>query len=402
MKAEETRELHDQPVVRPSYVRMAGGFLLMACAIGLMLFFLGRASTEPERAEQSPVAETEPAERLWQRFEEVRASLEEPQRRERKEQPLEPPQLAQPSPFAEPRGDDDARRRMETLRAVGESSLVAGGGSAQGREGSLGGGSLRGEDPFAERLAKSQEMLEEQVGRVQELQEQARNGTLFGQGSLRPGEIGTPARRVLEGAGALVLSEGLRARGSRTVSAGTALRGALVTAVNTDQGGTVVAQVTQDVFDRTFERVVIPRGSKLLADASQGVATGDQRVALAWTRLELPEGSYYELPGLKTADVQGAAGLRARVNNHYGAIYGRAILLSLIGAGLQLSQPERSVAEVRLSSGEVAAAAVGQELGRVSSELLRRGAERRPTLRLRAGEEILILLNRDLTLGGAR
>jgi type IV secretion system protein VirB10 len=73
-------------------------------------------------------------------------------------------------------------------------------------------------------------------------------------------------------------------------------------------------------------------------------------------------------------------------------------LLSLIGAGLQLSQPRGAITANGYypSAGEVAAAAVGQQLAEVAQQLLRRDLDVRPTMHIRQGLQFNVFLNTDL------
>jgi type IV secretion system protein VirB10 len=107
------------------------------------------------------------------------------------------------------------------------------------------------------------------------------------------------------------------------------------------------------------------------------------------------------LPGLPTKDLRGASGLRDEVENHYGRLYGQATLLSIIGAGAQLSQPQKGSVFTPTSAGQVAAGALGQELSRVSMETIRRNLDVRPTLEVKPGTPFYIFLERDIVLEGA-
>ncbi|MGH7574926.1 MAG: TrbI/VirB10 family protein, partial [Longimicrobiales bacterium] len=124
------------------------------------------------------------------------------------------------------------------------------------------------------------------------------------------------------------------------------------------------------------------------------------RVLIAWTRLIFPDGRSLSLPGLPTKDLRGAAGVPSHVNNHYARLYGQAALLSIIGAGAQLSQPQQSNVLAPASAGQVAAGALGQQLLQVSMETVRRNMDVRPTLEVKASTPFYIFLERDLVLDG--
>jgi type IV secretion system protein TrbI len=181
------------------------------------------------------------------------------------------------------------------------------------------------------------------------------------------------------------------------LEAGTVLPAALVTAVDSDVAGPLVAQVTQDVFDRDQRRVVIRRGSRLLGAYDSQVALGESRLLVAWGRIIFPDGSGLSFPGLPAATRSGEAGLPGSVDNHLARVFGSAVLLSILGAGVQLSQPQESATfGTAASTRQVAAAAVGQELSSVAIEMLRRQLSVPPTIRIAAGTRFYVFLRGDV------
>jgi type IV secretion system protein VirB10 len=114
--------------------------------------------------------------------------------------------------------------------------------------------------------------------------------------------------------------------------------------------------------------------------------------------MQLLDGTLLDLPGLTASDTGGAAGLPAQVQNHVLRIFGDAVLLSLLSAGAQLSQPRSTSLLTTPSAGSVTSAAVGQELSDVGLQLLRRDLGIQPTLRLPAGTAFTVFVNADLPL----
>lgn len=184
------------------------------------------------------------------------------------------------------------------------------------------------------------------------------------------------------------------------IMAGTVLPAMLVTAMNSDMPGEILAQISRNVYDSQQRYLLIPRGTKVIGRYDNQVALGQSRVLIAWTRLIFPDGRSLSLPGLPTKDLRGASGVRSEVNNHYARLYGQAALLSIIGAGAQLSQPQQSNLLAAASPGQVAAGALGQQLSQVSMETIRRNMDVRPTLEVEAGTPFYIFLERDLVLDG--
>jgi type IV secretory pathway VirB10-like protein len=185
------------------------------------------------------------------------------------------------------------------------------------------------------------------------------------------------------------------------LAAGTVVPALLLTAVNSDLPGPLLAQVSRDVYDLHQRTVVLPRGTRLLGTYGNQVAVGQQRLLVAWNRLQLLDGTLLDLPGLaplQGADPAGAAGLPARVDNHVLRVFGDAILLSLLSAGADLSQPASANALAAPSAGSVASAALGLQLSDAGTQLLRRDLAIQPTLTLPAGTPLTVFVNADLPL----
>lgn len=186
-----------------------------------------------------------------------------------------------------------------------------------------------------------------------------------------------------------------------TLRAGSVIPGNLITGINSDLPGEIVAQVGRDVYDSRTQRIVlVPRGSRLIGTYDNQVAAGQGRLLVAWTRLILPDGRSMRLPGLALKDPQGQTGAKDKVDNHWRRVFGNALLLSAISAGVQLSQPQQNTVLAPPSSGQVAAGALGQELSNVALEILRRGMDVAPTITIRPGQPFHVFLNGDLVFGG--
>jgi type IV secretory pathway VirB10-like protein len=182
------------------------------------------------------------------------------------------------------------------------------------------------------------------------------------------------------------------------LSAGTVISALLLTAVNSDLPGTLMAQVSRDVYDLRQRTVVLSRGTRLFGRYDNQIAVGQQRLLVAWTRLQLLDGTTLQVPGLGAVDPAGSAGLAAHVDNHVLRVFGDAVLLSLLGAGADLSQPAAAPALAAPSAGSVASAALGQQLSEAGTQLLRRDLAIQPTLTLPAGTPLAVFVNSDLPL----
>jgi len=111
---------------------------------------------------------------------------------------------------------------------------------------------------------------------------------------------------------------------------GTIIRGYLETAVNTDLPGAVRAVVREDVFSLDGRRILIPKGSRLSGEYRSGLARGQKRVFIVWSRVIRSDGISVDIksPG---ADALGRGGMGGRVDTHWVERYGNAIMLSVVG-----------------------------------------------------------------------
>jgi type IV secretion system protein TrbI len=183
---------------------------------------------------------------------------------------------------------------------------------------------------------------------------------------------------------------------------GTVIPGILVGAMNSDLPGEIVAQVSQNVYDSASgEHVLIPQGTRLYGHYDSHVSFGQGRLLVSWQRLIFPNAYTLELGAMSGHDQEGNAGFGDQVNNHLGRVFGWALLTSVFSAGLQLSQPQQSSAFATPASGQIAAAAVGQQMAQVGAEIARRNLQIQPTLVIRKGYRFNVMVNKDIVFAGA-
>jgi type IV secretion system protein VirB10 len=181
--------------------------------------------------------------------------------------------------------------------------------------------------------------------------------------------------------------------------AGSVIPAVLLTGINANLPGTIVAQVRNDVFDSVAGRyLLIPRGTRLVGTYDNRIVQGQRRVLVAWTRLLYPDGSSVDLLGMPGTDEAGYAGFGANVNEHLNKVFTSALLLSIIGARAQLSQPQQSSSLYAAPSvGQTIAGAFGQQIGNTSIDTQRQ-LEIPPTLEVPPGYLFNVLVDRDIVL----
>ncbi len=181
------------------------------------------------------------------------------------------------------------------------------------------------------------------------------------------------------------------------VMAGTIIPAALVTGINSDLPGQVIANVTEAVYDTATGRfLLIPQGSRLIGRYDSQVSFGQRRVLLVWTRLILPDTSSISLDRLPGIDPAGYAGLEDGVDWHWDRILAGAALSTLLGVGAELAAPNNSGSNGGIT---VAVRQSAQDtVNQTGQEITKRNASIQPTLTIRPGFPMRVMVNKDLIL----
>ncbi|MGY4622874.1 TrbI/VirB10 family protein [Bradyrhizobium sp. USDA 4486] len=182
------------------------------------------------------------------------------------------------------------------------------------------------------------------------------------------------------------------------VQAGTIIPAALITGIRSDLPGQITAQVTENVFDTPTGRVrLVPQGARLIGTYDSQVAFGQSRVLLVWTRLIMPSGRSIVLERQPGADAAGYSGLQDEVDNHWKELAGAAALSTLLAVGSEMnlgadaSDPNSAIVQA-LRRG------TGNSLNQAGQQVVRRNLNIQPTLTIRPGYPVRVIVNRDLVL----
>jgi type IV secretion system protein VirB10 len=177
------------------------------------------------------------------------------------------------------------------------------------------------------------------------------------------------------------------------IQAGTVIPAALLTGLRSDLPGQITAQVTANVFDSpTGRHLLIPQGARLIGAYDSRVSFGQRRILLVWNRLILPNGRSIVLERMPGADEAGYAGLEDGVDYHWGRLFLAAGLATLLNLGLELSRDDESdIARAIRESGQ-------DTVGRAGEEIVRRQLSVPPTLTVRPGFPVRVIVHRDLVL----
>ena len=177
---------------------------------------------------------------------------------------------------------------------------------------------------------------------------------------------------------------------SRIVPQGTLIYAVLETALDSTQSGQVRAILSNDVFNSSGTRILIPKGSRVFGEYKGDIASGQNRAQIIWGRLIRPDGVTISLDS-PASDPLGRAGIRGKVDTHFGERLLGALLQSTIDFGVLAAS--RAVSN---DSGVVVA--LPQAAQSAGSRLIPEPPK--PTLRVRHGTRIAVFVSRDLDFSG--
>lgn len=179
---------------------------------------------------------------------------------------------------------------------------------------------------------------------------------------------------------------------SNTVIQGTMIQAALETFINSDLPGQIRAVVSEDVHSYDGSRILIPRGSKVIGRYSDNVEMGQRRAMVVWTRIIMPDNQTVDISSIG-GDSIGQSGVTGRVNTHFGSRFGSATLISLLSIAPTLAMDDDASENSR-----DAADAVAENMTSATSAALAGALNRKPTITVKQGSRVTIMVDRDLEI----
>jgi type IV secretion system protein VirB10 len=203
------------------------------------------------------------------------------------------------------------------------------------------------------------------------------------------------------------------------------IRAVLENAVVSDLPGMARAVVTEDVWSFDGRRILIPSGSRLVGDYRSGIARGQTRIFIVWTRMLRQDGVSVQLGSIGTDDL-GRAGNTGYVDNKYLERFGSAIVLSIVGgasqyiAGLGVRDNNNTIVTVTdpvtgqvtttqtgnnnnnnglsqsAQARQISAETTSQTLTQLAQEALRDSINIPPSIYLDQGSRVIVFVRRDL------
>ena len=137
----------------------------------------------------------------------------------------------------------------------------------------------------------------------------------------------------------------------------------------------------------------MPQGTRIIGKYDSVVAFGQKRALIVWQRIIRPDGSSLVIENLPATDEGGYAGLEDGVDFHTWQILKGVGLATLLGVGTQLSVGNSQndlVSAIRQSA--------FQNVDRASKNVVQRMLDIQPTLTIRPGFPLRIIVHKDLIL----
>ena len=172
---------------------------------------------------------------------------------------------------------------------------------------------------------------------------------------------------------------------------GSFLEGVLVTQLSGEFPGPALAMVSLPFYSADRQRVLIPRGTRVVGSAA-AVSNADQgRLAVGFHRLIFPDGRWVtlEFTGLNQI---GEGALKDQINRHYFSTFAAVGAVGILsGLTLRGSNPFGG-------GGQSFQSGVGQGLGQAATQMLDRFLNRLPEITIRAGHRLRIWFTSDVLI----
>ena len=177
--------------------------------------------------------------------------------------------------------------------------------------------------------------------------------------------------------------------GWERIHEGSFLEAALVTQLSGDFPGPVLAVVSVPFYSADRQRILVPRGARVIGTA-QAVANQDQsRLGVGFHRLIYPDGRWVSLE-FRGLNQLGEGALKDQVERHYFSMFAAVGAVGVL-SGLTAARGnpyEGGVAGFRANA--------GQGLGQAATRILDRFLNRLPNITIRAGHRLRVWFTSDV------
>lgn len=178
-----------------------------------------------------------------------------------------------------------------------------------------------------------------------------------------------------------------------TITEGTFIDCVLETALDSEQPGIARCVLPRNVYSTNGRVLLLPRGSRLVGQYQSGrLRQGQQRIFVVWTRVETPDGVIIHLDS-PTTDPLGRSGVNGRIDRHFMARFGAALMVSAVNdlTNYEIAKESRGTTlNFNTTTGE---------MNNLASIIAENGINMPPTLDKNQGDPIGIFVARDLYFG---
>jgi type IV secretory pathway VirB10-like protein len=175
---------------------------------------------------------------------------------------------------------------------------------------------------------------------------------------------------------------------------GTILETVLINRLDGQFTGPIECLLSTDVYSSDRQHLLIPAGSKLLGETRKVDSFGQNRLAVTFHRLLMPDGYSVSLDQFKGLNQIGDTGLRDQVNNHYLRIFGVSLAIGAIGGVAQAG----TTGSLTASGTDLMRQGFAQTTAQSSAQILDKFLNVMPTVTIREGHRVKVYLSGDLAL----
>lgn len=177
---------------------------------------------------------------------------------------------------------------------------------------------------------------------------------------------------------------------------GTLIDATLETAIQSDLPGMVRAILSRPVYGFQGQKIILPRGSRLIGEYDSSLVRGQSRIFVVWNRILRPDGVSISISSPGT-DKLGRAGLGGDVDTRFFERFGASLLLSIIDGGI--------AAGVSAASNEHStnvAVSTGNGFSNAADIALKNSIDIKPRITINQGTKIKVFLKQDLDFSSLR
>ncbi len=175
---------------------------------------------------------------------------------------------------------------------------------------------------------------------------------------------------------------------------GTVLEAVLTNRLTGDFSGPVNCMVTTDVYSHNRQLLLIPQGSRILGETRKVAEQNQERLAVVFHRLIMPDGFSVDLDQFPGLDQVGTAALKDKVDHHYLQVFGTSVALGVL-SGFELAGTATAVSANGI---DFYREGVASQTSANGMRVLEHQLNRLPTVTIREGQRVKVYLSKDISL----